>query len=350
MKKSALAVAMTVALTAACTSGPQQPSPEPSASTEPSPPAATQEPTPARDRLLAIPRGPRTRASWFRTAMVTLHGGERRVWLHAEHPQRVSRVARYRGGYIVSAYDRQQVRTGGAVFDADGQRVRRLGRCVTDPVSSPDGRRVAWATCAEQDWTLRVGPSRDPAVPDLELALPSDPATAPYPVAIGDEGVTVQRADPFRGYPRGASVIDLATGAARHLEGVSQVESVSPGGIACVERDGDEFSLLDLKTGEHLRRLRRSVEAWSPDGTQALMPTDFSNQSWNVVDTITGKVLRRFELPAWLWASEARWEDASNLLFVINRHAWTTIIRVLPSGEIQRVSSVMPDDDLPSFL
>lgn len=350
MRKSALAVAMTVALTAACTSGPQQPSPESSASSEPSPPAGTQDATPARDKLLAIPRGPRTRASWFRTAMVTLHGGERRVWLHAVNPRQVADVAVYRGGFLAAVVGRSEAQTGGAVFDADGRRVRRLGGCMTRPAISSDGRRVAWATCTGAGWTLHVGPSRDLSVPDQELALPDDAETAPYPVAVGDVGVTMQRADPFRGYLRGAFVIDPATGEVRHLLGVTGVESVSPRGIASVESDGDRSALIDLATGELVGRLPRPIRAWSPDGARGLVLTDLDDgRSWNVVDT-TGTVLREVELPDEFGAFEARWEDSRNLLFVVTRHAWTTIVRVLPSGEMQRVSGVMPEDDLPSFL
>ena len=347
MKKSALAVAMTLALTAACTSGPRSPSPEPSAS---SPPAGTQDATPARDKLLAIPRGPRARASWFRTGMVTLHGGERRVWLHGVHPTQFIDVAAYRGGYLATKLDSSQVRMRGTVFDAEGRRVRKLSGCMTRPAISDDGRRVAWATCAGPVWTLHVGPSRDLAMPDQAITLPDDLATNPYPVAVGDVGVAMQRADPVRGYLRGAFVIDPATGAMRNLPGVIGVESVSSQGIACVALSSGGLSLLDLATGEEVRRLRRPIRAWSPDGARGLVLADLNNgRSWDIVDT-TDTVLRTIELPDELGAFEARWEDSSNLLFVVTRHAWTTILRVLPSGEIQRVSGVVSSDFEPSFL
>ena len=250
------------------------------------------------------------RIAWWRGAVVHPGGGATVVPLELGGARGVAGVAAYRGGYVVTVLDRRE-RSTGTVLDASGLLVRRLDGCVSSPVRSADGRQVAWVAddCRTTGGaTLVVGPSDADPAPDLAVPLELADGTA-YPVEMDDSRVRVQADDGIRGYPTGVYDVVLATGEVRRLPGL----------------------------------VARSYEARSPDGAQGIRRR---GQEWQVVDVATGEVLRRLSLPGRLVILDAAWEDERHLLVVAARYydssnrSFSTILRLAPSGIIERAAGV----------
>ncbi|WP_325600629.1 hypothetical protein [Nocardioides sp.] len=350
--RSVVWVALVIASVAgACTTQPE------SGTRSAAPPAAEAKDQRAspRDDLAGIAKGAPPEIAWSRGATVWLPGGAPPVRLDVRGRDTVNSVAAYRGGYLASVRDRRSTRQTGWVFDAQGQVLRRFGRCVFD-VSSADGRLVAWTshTCGGGgDGTLWLGPGDDQETPDQELPLPDWSGLVALPVAVGDWGVAIQRTDNIRGYAEDVFVARPATGEVVRVPGMSAVTSVSPQGLACCRRASP--MLVDLVSLAPVAQSSTRVDAWSLDGTRGLVRLDGRGRRWKVVDPLTGTALRRVTLPAKLDVGGARWENSHDLLFDVGRYDaatgryYSTILRVTPTGAIQRVVGIYEGDD-PQFL
>lgn len=362
--RTLVGVALCLSTALLATACPKQPQVEDRPSAPPSSPstAPSQDATsPVRASLAAIERGAPAKVGLFHGATVRPAGGGAPVRLDVPDRENIHTVVAYRGGYLAAVSKRGEYRTRGVVFDEKGRLVRRLDGCVNGPVSSTDGDLVAWISrpCGGLlDLTLWVGPREELETPDREQRLPRWNGLPAEPSAVGEWGVTVQLTDGMRGYPEDVYVAQPATGEVRRVPGTDEVISVSPQGIACcVPRLSRRAvvrwnSLVDLRTNTVLGR-SPLIEAWSPDGTEALVHR--RGGRWDVVDPDTGSVLRPVRLPAKLIFAfgfgHARWEDADSLLFnVASRYDpvgdtyYSTVLRVTASGGIERVTGVTQGD------
>lgn len=306
-----------------------------------------------RSQLLDIPRGAPPRSGWFRGATIWPPGAVDPIRLELTSRERSSSVVPYRGGYLAVVASRARP-SGAVVFDAEGRLVRRLDGCVQGLVRSPDHALVAWLVrdCGGSgSRTLRVGPTRDRQARDQVMPLPAWGRAPAYPngypamaTAVGRWGVLVEVTDGIRGYSEGVHVVRPQTREVHRVPGAAEMFAVSPGGIACCVGD----SLIELDDLEVVGPTG-AIEAWSPDGTQGLVQRRRQSRV-DVVDTRTGSVLRSLTLPAAVSVRSGQWEDADNLTFELYRYSrgsdelFSTIVRVTPSGTVERVTGVTEGD------
>lgn len=308
-----------------------------------------------RSQLLDIPRGAPPKSGWFRGATIWPPGAVDPIRLQLPSRGQVGHVVPYRGGYLAAIYRRGRPGSA-AVFTAQGQFVRRLDGCLQSLVRSVDRDFVAWVMrdCGGSgDRTLWVGPARDRRAPDQSMVLPvfggSPAAENGYPsyaTAVGAWGVIIEVTDGIRGYSKGVYVVRPRTGEVRRVPRAGAAVVVSERGIACCVDDGD--SLIDLDTLQVVGP-EGAIEAWSPDGSQGLVQRNGRGRV-DVVSTRTGRILRRLDLPAAVSVRSGQWEDADNLTFDLYRYngandeLFSTIVRVTPSGTVERVAGVTQGD------
>ena len=267
--------------------------------------------------------------------------------------ERATSVVPYRGGYLAVVARRGRP-SEAVVFDADGRLVRRLDGCVQSLVRSPDRalvavgrprlRRVGCPDAAGGAGTGPPGPDQVVPLPAWGRA-PAQPNGFPATVtAVGAWGALVEVTDGIRGYSEGVYVVRPQTGEVERVPGAAEMFAVSPGGVACCVGD----SLIDLDDLEVVGPTG-VIEAWSPDGTQGLVQRRRQSRV-DVVDTRSRQVLRSLTLPAAVSVRSGQWEDADNLTFELYRYSrgtdelFSTIVRVSPSGAVERVTGVTEGD------
>ena len=256
----------------------------------------------------------------------------------------VTRATPYAGGFLVTAFDDNQV----TLLDSQLREVSQRCYAGSGFAVSDDGLRTAYPTsrCDRSEPTLHVGATSGDG----------DEWTAPMPLAdAGPVGFLGDRVV-VSSFNQGPPAVVGPDGSVTTLDALGIATDVDePRGLVAGRLAGDPSSeqvvptgaVLDASTGTARWSMPGwSLQSFSPDGSLVLgARADAGGTSWAVFDSETGEQRHEFATPAGFGAFRVAWEDDEHLLMVIVQDRTEAIVRTTLDGAIERASDTAPYDE-----